>query len=67
MIVWLNGTFGVGRTTVGTLLTGRDSRLRIADPEWVGYMVASNLTGHEVSDLQQLAPWRALTPLVATS
>lgn len=65
MIVWLNGTFGVGKTTVGTLLSARDSRLRMFDPEWVGYMVANNLTDHEVSDFQQLAPWRALTPLVA--
>ncbi|XAS75616.1 hypothetical protein V3G39_13285 [Dermatophilaceae bacterium Sec6.4] len=65
MIVWLNGTFGVGKTTVATLLTAKDSRLRMFDPEWVGYMVANNLTDHEVTDFQQLAPWRALTPLVA--
>lgn len=65
MIIWLNGTFGVGKTTVGKLLTARDSRLRMFDPEWVGYMVANNLIDHRVNDFQQLQPWRTLTPLVA--
>lgn len=65
MIIWLNGTFGVGKTTVGQLLAARDTRLRMFDPEWVGYMVANNLSDREVDDFQKLQPSRTLTPLVA--
>lgn len=65
VIVWVNGTFGVGKTTTGRLLVRQDPHLRLFDPEWVGYMVVNNLTDHDVKDFQDLAPWRRLTPLVA--
>lgn len=65
MIVWLNGTFGAGKTTTGTLLAQRDARLRAFDPEWVGYLLANNLADHEVSDFQHYESWRRLVPVVA--
>jgi shikimate kinase len=65
VIIWVNGTFGAGKTTTGTLLAERDPRLRLFDPEWVGYLLANNLADHEVTDFQQFPPWRRLTPLVA--
>lgn len=65
MIVWLNGTFGVGKTTASSYLAAGDSRLRHFDPEWVGYMLANNLSDHAVTDFQHYPSWRRLVPLVA--
>jgi hypothetical protein len=65
VIVWLNGTFGVGKTTTSGHLAGGDDRLRRFDPEWVGYMLANNLADHVVTDFQQYPSWRRLVPVVA--
>ena len=34
------------------------------DVEWVGYLLAENLSDHGSSDFQQLPPWRTLVPVV---
>ncbi|WP_323791962.1 AAA family ATPase [Nocardioides sp.] len=65
MIVWINGTFGAGKTTAGTLLAGRDERLRVFDPEVVGYLLRHSLADHPVSDFQHYESWRRLVPVVA--
>lgn len=65
MIVWLNGTFGTGKTTTGTLVAAGDDRLRLFDPEWVGYLVANNLADRPVGDFQDHESWRRLVPVVA--
>lgn len=65
MILWLNGTFGAGKTTTATLLTAVSPRLRIFDPEWVGYLLRANLGDHPVSDFRHWESWRVLTPVVA--
>ena len=65
MIVWLNGTFGVGKTTTSSALVADGERWRQFDPEWVGYMLANNLPDHAVTDFQQYPSWRRLVPLVA--
>lgn len=65
MIVWLNGTFGVGKTTTSGHLSAGDDRLRHFDPEWVGYMLANNLSDHIVADFQHYPSWRRLVPVVA--
>lgn len=64
MIVWLNGAFGVGKTTTSQLITA-DGAWRHFDPEWVGYMLANNLSDHAVTDFQQYPSWRRLVPIVA--
>ena len=70
MNIWLNGTFGVGKTTTSAQLTVVTSR-RVFDPEHVGYMLQANLrdvmSDNGFADFQQLAAWRALVPLVARS
>jgi len=64
MIIWINGTFGVGKTT--TAKTIRDlSGWRLFDPEHVGYLLAANLKDLDFDDFQDLAPWRELVPVVA--
>ncbi|GAA5156731.1 AAA family ATPase [Nocardioides marinquilinus] len=70
MIVWLNGTFGVGKTTTARRLVERDPRLRLFDPEWVGYLLREHLAdvpvdGAVVTDFQQWPSWRRLVPVVA--
>lgn len=64
MIVWLNGTFGAGKTTTAHELVYRSQGWRIFDPESVGYMLSDNLRDLEFSDFQDLPSWRRLTPLV---
>lgn len=65
MIIWLNGTFGAGKTTTGALLTQKSHKLRSFDPESVGYMLRPNLTDHPVSDFRHWESWRVLIPIVA--
>lgn len=64
MIIWLNGTFGAGKTAAAAELTGLLPGTRPFDPEWVGYMLRANLADQEFSDFQQLPPWRTLVPVV---
>ncbi|MBI4944383.1 MAG: AAA family ATPase [Actinobacteria bacterium] len=64
MVIWLNGTFGVGKTTTAALLAERLPGARVFDPEWVGYMLQANVKDQEYSDFQQLEPWRTLVPVV---
>lgn len=65
VIIWVNGTFGVGKTTTAGQVVQKDPGLRLFDPEWVGYMVANNLSDHPVTDFQHHESWRRLTPVVA--
>lgn len=65
MIVWLNGAFGAGKSTTAKALVALAPRLRLFDPEWVGYLLRANLSDHEFTDFQQLRPWRTLVPVVA--
>lgn len=64
MIVWINGTFGVGKTTTAHAVSDRTD-WRKFDPEHVGYLLAGNLRDLEFDDFQDLPPWRALVPVVA--
>ena len=65
MIVWLNGTFGAGKTTTAGRLLPLVPGARLFDPEFVGYMLQPFLEDHPVSDFQHWPPWRNL--VVATA
>ncbi len=65
MIVWLNGTFGVGKTTTSRKLDALSDAWRPFDPEWVGSMLSNNLSDYAVTDFQQYPSWRRLVPVVA--
>jgi len=39
MIVWLNGTFGAGKTTTSRLLVRELPQARILDTEYIGLML----------------------------
>ncbi len=65
MIVWINGTFGAGKTTTSTLLTELLPDARMFDSETVGYMLQPVFTDRPVRDFQDHPPWRSL--VVATA
>lgn len=64
MILWLNGTFGAGKTTTSNAFVEARSGWRAFDPEHVGYLLQSNLKGLAFDDFQDLPPWRRLVPMV---
>jgi RNase adaptor protein for sRNA GlmZ degradation len=63
VIIWVNGTFGAGKTTTATYLAGRLANARHFDPEQVGYLLMRTLEDHEFRDFQDLPPWRELVPV----
>lgn len=54
MILWLNGPFGVGKTTTANAIRQQEPIWRLFDPEGVGYMLRASLgdLGADVSALQ---------------
>ncbi|MET9832272.1 AAA family ATPase [Streptomyces sp. NPDC006385] len=60
MIIWLNGTFGAGKTTTSKELTALLPEARVFDSETVGYMLRHVLNSVPVKDFQDWPPWRGL-------
>ncbi|SDU62076.1 AAA family ATPase [Jiangella alkaliphila] len=60
MIVWLNGTFGAGKTTTAKELTALLPSARVFDAEYVGFMLRHVLGSVPVDDFQARPPWRGL-------
>jgi AAA domain len=67
VIIWLNGTFGAGKTTTARQLATRLRDSRVFDPELVGCLLAAALDDHEFKDFQDLPPWRQLVPVVTAA
>ena len=66
MIVVINGSFGVGKTTIAKLLCGFLPGSVIYDPEWVGFALKRwpnwiKLHGSGTDDYQDLDLWRRST------
>lgn len=66
-VVWLNGSFGVGKTTTAAHLLGRLGQWRYFDPETVGYMLRGALADLGRGDFQDLRAWRTLVPQVVAA
>lgn len=68
MIIWINGAFGGGKTTLAAELRRALPGAAIADPEAVGDLLRTALRGHTRSarDYQDLPPWRHLTSVLVT-
>ncbi|WP_433436166.1 ATP-binding protein [Nonomuraea sp. CA-141351] len=60
MIVWLNGTFGAGKTSTANELIPLIPGARYFDPEQVGMMLQTVSDMPPVGDFQHWNPWRAL-------
>lgn len=61
MIVWLNGPFGAGKTTVSRVLQERRPSFVVFDTETVGFMLRPPMGDRlPVNDFQDWKAWRAL-------
>jgi hypothetical protein len=66
VIIWINGAFGVGKTTVAAaLVAAMGSRARSWDPESVGAMLRTEFADLPVEDFQDWSAWRQV--VVATA
>lgn len=68
MIIFLNGSFGVGKTTVARVLRRRIKGSAIYNPELAGQLLRyvprrKPLSGPETEDYQDFRAWRACTLL----
>jgi hypothetical protein len=65
MIVFVNGAFGIGKSTVARLLVACLPRAVLYDPELPGIALQhlARLFGRHVDDFQDLRLWRRLTIL----
>ncbi|MBB4938148.1 hypothetical protein FHR32_002453 [Streptosporangium album] len=60
MIIWLNGTFGAGKTTTTRELLKLIPEARLFDPEKVGFMLRHVTDLPQVGNFQDWRPWRGL-------
>ena len=61
MIVWVNGPFGVGKSTVAATLSDRWPEATVFDPEYLGFLLRTwHPPGAAVDDFQDLSVWRRL-------
>ena len=68
MIIFLNGSFGAGKTTTAELLHKSLPKSMIYDPEEVGFMLRSILKPIDPKENFQDYPlWRRLVPQIASS
>ncbi|MGL4612138.1 MAG: hypothetical protein ACRCYY_21075 [Trueperaceae bacterium] len=59
MILWINGPFGVGKTTLTTTLHHRIQNSFIFDPETIGFMLRDTLSSENFpDDFQDVVIWR---------
>lgn len=61
MIVWLNGAFGVGKTSAASELVGLLPRARVYDPERLGWILQRTVGLSRPGDFQHLRSWRRRT------
>ena len=59
MIIWINGSFGVGKTSTAELLKNELDKSVIYDPEEIGGFL-SNMFNYEKDDFQDYELWRTL-------
>ena len=60
MLIWLNGAYGAGKTSVARNLAARLGNAPIVDPEEIGFMLRRVLPGEPPGDFQDLPIWRRL-------
>ncbi|WP_207705010.1 AAA family ATPase [Candidatus Enterococcus ferrettii] len=59
MIIWLNGAFGAGKTTIAEILHSKLANSYIYDPENIGDFLRHNLPQEiQKSDFQEYVEWR---------
>ena len=66
MIIWINGAFGAGKTTLAEELSTRLPEAVLYDPEYVGYLLR-HFVPVPTGDFQDLPSWRELVVATALS
>jgi len=66
MVILINGSFGIGKTTVARLLSKRIKKSVILDPELIGFVLQRlsrfiPLRGRGTDDFQDISLWRKAT------
>ncbi len=61
MIIWINGPFGVGKSTLSGILSPRIDGSMIMDPELLGAYLHRFVPASPTGDHQDLEFWRSLT------
>jgi hypothetical protein len=61
VVIWINGAFGAGKTTVARRLVAMRPGAWLFDPERIGFMLRSLWPDGGPADFQDLPSWRALT------
>jgi len=60
MIIWINGAFGSGKTTLAEELHLQLPGAMLFDPEYVGYVLVRWVPAPESGDFQDIPLWRKL-------
>lgn len=59
MIIWINGAFGSGKTTVSNMLSKKIENSKIYDPELIGEVISKlHPDKLQLSDYQDYSEWR---------
>ena len=67
-VLWLNGAFGVGKSTVAELLRQRLRDAIVVDPEPIGqYLRLALPPDAQTRDFQDMPPWRTITRVAIES
>jgi predicted kinase len=66
MMIWINGAFGAGKTTLAEELHRRLPEAMAFDPEYVGFILRKWVPSPESGDFQDIPLWRRLVPEFAT-
>lgn len=66
MIIWINGAFGAGKTTLAQQLHRRMPEALEFDPEYVGYLLRKWVPMPSSGDFQDIPLWRTLVADFAT-
>lgn len=66
MVIWINGAFGAGKTSVGRRIAALRTGTQLFDPEQIGFLLRRVLPNAGVEDFQDLPTWRELTVRLVT-
>ncbi|MGW3787609.1 AAA family ATPase [Micromonospora chokoriensis] len=66
-VIWINGAFGAGKTTLAQQLTTEDPRLLMFDAELPGFMLREIVPPPASGDFQDLRVWRRSVADTATA
>lgn len=66
MMIWINGAFGAGKTTLAEELHTRMPEALAFDPEYVGFILRKWVPSPDSGDFQDIPLWRKLVAEFAT-